>query len=718
MNFSKNRSARMFVAILIINGVGYCSAGDDNKADPKAVGGPTAEAGKTVVAGSLRGVTTAAGGFSLAAVDVVIRGLQGSATRHVLSDSEGNFAVKDLPPGSYEITASKEGFSSPAASTVEIAADKTTNSNLQLTEGASGSLRGVTLTTGGFSLGAVQVVVHSVTGGSDRQLTTDSDGAFSIAALPPGKYQITASKAGFASPLGATVEVVQSKTTNASLQLTQPQPTATASAAPLAPPVPAPQPAPAPESPAIGDKPAPQPAETPVDMQTPFADHDWTWLNGNSRQHDSPLDSKYFSGEFRADTFFGLDFNQPVDHSMGGSSEVFRSGEVQLEDLSVGGDFHAGHMRGRLLALFGMFSATTPRNDASPAVGQWDVRSAYRYVSEAYGGYHFDVQHGLNIDAGIFVSYVGLFSYHNYDNWAYQPSYVSSNTPWFFNGLRIQWFPTHHLKIEPWIINGWQSYNKYNGHMGLGGQFKWTAKPWLNIIANQYGYGEDNVGLPHRTRYHTDDSVEVKYYDKGSEANGITRMAFTFTGDMGCETGQGVSCAGNHGVYNPITGKGGPKQSFLGWMAYNRWWWAHDQLAATLGGGWMNNPGRYLTLVLPINGADAISGTPYFPAYPGAPLKAYDGTATLDWMPSQFATFRLEFGYRHTNVPYWSGREGITPPGGNNGLPQYFVCNSGATAGTADLTQAYAACGGPGSVWFPDLRKGQALLSFSIMVKL
>jgi hypothetical protein len=131
----------------------------------------------------------------------------------------------------------------------------------------------------------------------------------------------------------------------------------------------------------------------------------------------------------------------------------------------------------------------------------------------------------------------------------------------------------------------------------------------------------------------------------------------------------------------------------------------------------MNNPGRYLTLVLPVNGADAISGTPYFPSSPGAPLKAYDGTATFDWMPSQFVTFRSEIGYRHTNVPYWSGRQGITPPGGNNGNPADYVCKSGASAGTADLTQAYAACGGAGSVWFPDLRRGQALLNFAIMVK-
>ena len=316
-----------------------------------------------------------------------------------------------------------------------------------------------------------------------------------------------------------------------------------AAATPAAPlPAPVAVPAPAPTA-ATADQAPPQAAATPappaVDTQTPFADHDWTWLNGNSRQHDSPLDGKYLSGEFRADTFYNNDFNQPIDHSMGGSSEVFRSGEFQLEDLSIGGDFHAGQMRGRVLALFGMFAATTPRNDASSAVGQWDVRAAYKYVSEAYGGYHFNVQHGLNVDAGIFVSYIGLFSYHNFDNWAYQPSYVSSNTPWFFNGLRVQWFPSQHLKIEPWFINGWQSYNKFNGHPGIGGQLKWTPKEWLNIIANQYAVGNDNIGLKNRGRYHTDDSIEIKYFDKPKAGNGLDKMALSFTGDMGVKRATG-----------------------------------------------------------------------------------------------------------------------------------------------------------------------------------
>jgi hypothetical protein len=116
------------------------------------------------------------------------------------------------------------------------------------------------------------------------------------------------------------------------------------------------------------------------------------------------LDTKFFTPEIRFDTHFMTDFNQPIDHTMGGSTESFRSGEFQLEQISVGGDFHWDNVRGRVLYMNGLFATTTPRNDGSTGVGQWELRNAYRYFSEAWGGYHWNVKHGLNVDAGIFVS--------------------------------------------------------------------------------------------------------------------------------------------------------------------------------------------------------------------------------------------------------------------------------------------------------------------------
>src|SRR5262245_16191759 len=207
-------------------------------------------------------------------------------------------------------------------------------------------------------------------------------------------------------------------------------------------------------------------AAKPVKAE-PFAFADWTWLTGNPRTKESPLGNDVFTAEFRVDVNYTQSLNHPKDDTIGGSSEIFRSGEFQLTQLGAGGDLHWKNVRGRLMTQFGMYSQTTPRNDASPSRGQWNLDGAYRYVSEAYGGYHFNAMHGVNVDAGIFMSYVGLFSYYQFDNWAYQPSYVSSNTPWYFNGLRIQFFPTEKLKVEPWIVNGWQSYGKFNDAPGF-----------------------------------------------------------------------------------------------------------------------------------------------------------------------------------------------------------------------------------------------------------
>lgn len=422
-----------------------------------------------------------------------------------------------------------------------------------------------------------------------------------------------------------------------------------------------------------------------VDNMTPFAFGDFTWLNGNPRTESPAFDSKFFTPEIRSDVNYTYDFRHPQDDTIVGSSEVFRANEVQVTQLGVGGDFHYDNVRARLMTQFGMYSQTTPRNDASTARGQWDLADAYRYLSEAYGGYHFNVQHGINVDAGIFMSYIGLFSYYQFDNWAYQPSYVSSNTPWFFNGVRIQWFPTNKLKIEPWFVNGWQSYGRFNGRPGIGGQILWRPTSSLSILGNQYGVGEDDLGVPNRTRYHTDDSVEYKYMDR-SASTSISKAAFTLTGDLGCEKGNGVSCMGD--------GKNGPKQSFIGFMAYNRFWFDRNVYALTIGGGKINNPGRYLVLLPPINGATAASGTPYFTENPGDPFKAYDMSGTLDWMPSQYITWRIEYNHRAASVPYFSGPGGVTPPGGNTGAPGSLV---------------------PG--WAPDLRRSENRATAAILVK-
>jgi hypothetical protein len=115
-------------------------------------------------------------------------------------------------------------------------------------------------------------------------------------------------------------------------------------------------------------------------------------------------------------------------------------------------------------------------------------------------------------------------------------------------------------------------------------------------------------------------------------------------------------------------------------------------------------------------------------------------------------------GYRHSDVPYFSGHGGITPPNGNNaflntGSPASYVCTNGTFSEVSTFApsgsgftvdnngKAFFAGNGPGSIdlscnaqnggvnggenpvnsgwhaWYPDLVHGQVNVTFAIMTR-
>ncbi|MEN9700989.1 MAG: hypothetical protein RIR55_292 [Bacteroidota bacterium] len=395
--------------------------------------------------------------------------------------------------------------------------------------------------------------------------------------------------------------------------------------------------------------------------EEPFSGMDFTWQNGSDRRTENIwADTKYFTPSVMLDINYTNSFNKPIDNTVVGSTALARNNEVQLSALHFGGDFNYNGARARFMTQFGTRSQVIPRNDVSPYKGQYQLANVYRFLSEAYAGYHIDKLHGINIDAGLFMSYIGLNSFYQTENWEYQASFTSDNTPWFFNGLRLQVFPTKKLKLEAWLINGWQSYGKFNTMPGFGGNITWCPNENLKLITNNY-YGTDAAGLADRHRFHSDNSLLCKYYSR-SKSSRISKMAFSLTSDIGYEKGGGVNGFkdGNAAQWQA--------QYFLSAMFYNRVWLAKDKIAWTLGGGLMKNPGRYLVLYptgqaspLPNpNDPTQTEGLYPFSANPGDPFFGWDWSTNFDFMPNQSLSFRIEFVNRHSSVPYFAGRGGVT----------------------------------------------------------
>jgi len=159
----------------------------------------------------------------------------------------------------------------------------------------------------------------------------------------------------------------------------------------------------------------------------------------------------------------------------------------------------------------------------------------------------------INVDAGIFMSYVGLFSYYNFDNWAYQPSMFPPNTPWFFNGCSARRYSKRQAEDRAVVVMDGQSYGRFNNRPGVGGQILWrrmgAADSWKIICAC-----EDVLNTPGRVRYHTDDSIQYKYYD-----NPMRRLSKPHFPYRRCRLEHGGGL-----VVQEFSE--GPKQSFLGFM--------------------------------------------------------------------------------------------------------------------------------------------------------
>lgn len=402
----------------------------------------------------------------------------------------------------------------------------------------------------------------------------------------------------------------------------------------------------------------------------PFEGIDQTWQNGNDRRDSSVFkDMKYFTPSILMDVNYTHSFNDPNDNTVVGSTALARNNEIQLSALHFGGDLNYNGARARFMTQFGTRSIVVPRNDVSPYRGQYQLANVYRYLSEAYAGYHFNKWYGINVDAGMFMSYIGLNSYYQPENWEYQASFTSDNTPWFFNGVRVQLFLTKHLKVEPWLINGWQSYGRFNSMPGLGGNITWMPSSNLKLLTNNY-YGTDAGGLPQRKRFHSDNSLLVRYFNR-PQSRGINRMAFSLTGDFGFEKGGGVN-----GFTDGDSSKG-PAQYFASIMFYNRLWFGQNKFAWTFGGGYMTNPGRYLVLY-PTGQASPLpnpqnptttEGAFPFSANPGDSFKGFDYSTNLDWMPNQSFTFRIEYVHRQSSVPYFAGPGGVTSQSGYSTTP-------------------------------------------------
>lgn len=373
--------------------------------------------------------------------------------------------------------------------------------------------------------------------------------------------------------------------------------------------------------------------DTTPSPKVPFGFGDFTWMNGQSHQTDFPLAfSKFVTASVYLDTYYAFSTNRPADNTIVGSATIGRHNEFQINLAGVGVQVNYRNVLANLSLQTGDMLNIVQDLDGTAARGKNLTTLNLHNIREATAGYHFDKAYGLNVEAGIFLSYIGLESYLLAENWNYSRSLVCDFTPFYFQGVRVQYFPNEHLKIEPWLMNGWQSYGKWNSAPGVGTSIYYRPSESLGFIANFY-YGEDTPLTPQRKRFHNDHSILYRYFND-PKSTGISKAAFSINNHIGFQSGGGVTADSAY---------------MRGTAVANRVWFNQDHAAFTLRGEYITNPTRYLAPPAAFSATGDQNS-----------LKIGGVTGTLDIMPTDFMTFRFETMWRKSNVPYFAGRGGTT----------------------------------------------------------
>ncbi len=394
---------------------------------------------------------------------------------------------------------------------------------------------------------------------------------------------------------------------------------------------------------AHADKPQPLDVREP-----PFSEFDFSWLNGNNNQPPSLLTVGPLTWTIYVDAYYAYQFHGPIDDTIFPGTVAARHNEISFNLGVLGVDITGldGPI-GRIWIQYGSNVETDAGQDPTVNRGFFLSASVFKYIEQAAVGWHFHLLHGANLELGIFPSYVGLESYLPQENWSYTHAFVSDATPYYFFGLRAQLFVTRRLKVELWLVNGWQTFGQW--HEGkAGGYFvNWRPREWISLV-NSFYIGQEVEGDPHSLRPWTDNNLQLRYYRGGGNRRRIRSAALSLTADVGYEH------------------RGAPVPD--GWMTgvslANRVAWTH-WLATTVRGDIFYDQHGSIVQQLPL-------GDPY--QLPQGRTYILGGVSiTHDFQPSPWVIFRIEYSHRESNVPYFSGRGGITGPSGIQGpaVPNY-----------------------------------------------
>ncbi|AZK48154.1 MSCRAMM family protein [Paenibacillus lentus] len=172
------------------------------------------EAAPAAEVGVVQGIVQLSNGTPLSGATVQLFDASGNPFDHTNSNPQGRFTFPDIPVGSYFITASEPGYTTPTRIPLSVAQGRPTTVTIIMQADPTatlGAIFGIVRNSASSQvIVSATVQLFQVTGGTETlfgSVQTNSAGQYLFSDLPSGTYLIRASIAGYLSSESAEVTI-------------------------------------------------------------------------------------------------------------------------------------------------------------------------------------------------------------------------------------------------------------------------------------------------------------------------------------------------------------------------------------------------------------------------------------------------------------------------------------------------------------------------------
>jgi len=176
--------------------------------------------------------------------------------------------------------------------------------------------------------------------------------------------------------------------------------------------------------------------------------------------------------------YFGYDFNNPASLTRPGFiySENLHN-QIAVNIALLGARYNSSRVRGTFAIQTGTY----------PDVNYGPEPQIFKNIYEAWGG--IKVAKYLWLDAGIFLSHIGLEGPLSRDDLTLTRSIMADNSPYYEAGAKLTYDRGGKWLFTGLLINGWQVIRDRNQNFGLGWQVQFRPTPKLLLNSSTY-FGE------------------------------------------------------------------------------------------------------------------------------------------------------------------------------------------------------------------------------------